>query len=177
MTSRPAFTFLATAALAALALCTGSHALAQAAIPQSTGAPVARPAGAPAVPATGLGLTPGATSFYQDLGGKAGIDAIVVEFVKVLMEDERFRAVFDGVDMDRLRVRLAEQFCVVSGGPCTYTGRSMAESHEDLKITNAQFNASVEHLQIAMERRGVPTRVQNRLLARLAPSQREIVTK
>jgi hemoglobin len=34
-----------------------------------------------------------------------------------------------------------------------------------------------EDLQIAMERNGVPSRVQNRLMAKLAPMQREIVTK
>lgn len=115
--------------------------------------------------------------FYEELGGSAGIAAIVAEFVTIMVDDKRLNATFEGVDFDRLRAKLAEQFCVASGGPCTYTGKSMAESHEDLKSTNAQFNASVENLQLAMERRGVPSRVQNRLLAKLAPTQRDIVTK
>ena len=132
---------------------------------------------AAALPAIGLGVTPGAANFYQDLGGKAGIDSIVAEFVDIMVADKRLNGTFEGVDMDRLRAKLAEQFCAVSGGPCTYTGKSMTESHEDLKINNAQFNASVENLQLALERRAVPSRVQNRLLARLAPTQREIVTK
>ena len=41
----------------------------------------------------------------------------------------------------------------------------------------AQFNALAEDLQVAMERTGVPPRFQNKLMARLAPMQRDIVTK
>ena len=124
-----------------------------------------------------MGLTPAGISFYQDLGGKDGIDAIVAEFVTIMLNDKRINATFEGVEPDRLRAKLAEQFCVVSGGPCTDTGKSMAESHEDLKVNNAQFNALVENLQLALARRAVPARVQNRLLARLAPTQRDIVTR
>ncbi len=149
-----------------------------AAVPGASQAPAAAVlAKSPATAATGLGVVPGTAIFYEELGGKAGIDAIVTEFVVIMTEDKRINGTFEGVDLDRLRAKLAEQFCAVSGGPCSYTGKSMAESHEDLKVNNAQFNASVENLQRAMERRGVPSRIQNRLLARLAPTQREIVTR
>ena len=179
MMPNPSLKFLGAATVAVLALAFGMPVAAQ-----TAAAPVAvRPADgatkAPLDPVMGLGLgvTPGEAIFFRELGSKAGIDAIVAEFVTIILEDKRINATFEGVDLDRLRAKLAEQFCVVSGGPCVYTGKSMAESHEDLKINNAQFNALVENLQLALERRGVPSRVQNRLLARLAPAQREIVTK
>ena len=47
----------------------------------------------------------------------------------------------------------------------------------DLGITTLQFNALTEDLQLALDRNGIPYRVQNRLLAKLAPMQREVVTK
>lgn len=53
----------------------------------------------------------------------------------------------------------------------------MKEVHAGLKVTNAQFNALAEDLQIAMERNSVPSYVQNKLVAKLAPMQRAIVTK
>jgi hemoglobin len=120
---------------------------------------------------------PAAPNFYQELGGKPGIDSIVTRFTDLMLADQRVKDTFEGVDLVRFRSKLAEQFCVASGGPCSYTGKSMAESHEDLKVTNTQFNASVEHLQAAMEASGVGARTQNRLLARLAPTQHAIVTK
>ena len=162
-----------------LAICLPAMAQTATVVPAAPRAPAAGTAAttAPAIAPGALGISPGATSFYQELGGKDGIDAIVAEFVTIMTADKRINSTFEGVDLDRLRTKLVEQFCAVSGGPCSYTGKSMAESHEDLKVNNAQFNASVENLQLALERRGVPSRAQNRLLARLAPTQREIVTK
>ena len=72
--------------------------------------------------------------------------------------------------------RLVEQICVEVGGPCVYTGRTMAESHASLAVTEADFNALVEDLVDAMDARGIPRRAQNRLLRRLAPMHRDIVS-
>ena len=41
----------------------------------------------------------------------------------------------------------------------------------------ADFIALVENLQKAMDREGVPFRMQNRLLAKLAPQQRVVVQR
>lgn len=40
-----------------------------------------------------------------------------------------------------------------------------------------QFNALVEDLQVAMDKSGIPSRTQNKLLALLAPMQRIVVIK
>lgn len=127
---------------------------------------------------------------YQGLGGKDGIKHIVATFIPMVLADPRIKDSFADFDMDQLAVRLGEQFCEFSGGPCKYTGkyrdktmdgvgtvRDMATVHQDLKITNAQFNALTEDLQIAMERNDVPSSVSNKLIAKLAPMQRAIVTK
>ena len=127
---------------------------------------------------------------YQGLGGKEGIKKIVDTFVPMLLADPRIKDSFADFDMVQLSVRLQEQFCEFAGGPCKYTGqhrdktmdgvgtvRDMATVHQDLKITNAMFNALTEDLQIAMEQNNVPTRFSNKLVAKLAPMQRAIVTK
>ena len=114
---------------------------------------------------------------FIGLGGKAGIKKIVDTFIPLVLADPRIKETFSDSDMKHVGMRLEEQFCALSGGPCTYGGEPMKESHGGLKITNAQFNALTEDLQIAMEQLGVPTAVQNKLVAKLAPMQREIVTK
>ena len=116
-------------------------------------------------------------SLYAALGGGAGIRRVVADLVPALQADARIRASFDGVDMARLASKLEEQFCEVSGGPCKYSGKDMKTIHEDLAVSRAQFNALVENLQEAMRKNAVPPGVQNRLLARLAPMHREVVTK
>lgn len=53
----------------------------------------------------------------------------------------------------------------------------MVEIHDGLNVSNAQFHALAEDLQLAMERNGVSSRIQNQLMAKLAPLQRAIITK
>jgi len=114
---------------------------------------------------------------FRGLGGKDGIEKIVKDLLPILLADARIKNSFKEVDMERLSVKLQEQFCVLAGGPCKYTGKDMKIIHEDLKITNAQFNALAEDLQVAMDKHGIAARAQNKLIAKLAPMQREVVTR
>ena len=129
-------------------------------------------------------------STYQGLGGKEGIRKITDTFVTLITTDPRIKDSFTDFDMKQLNVRLQEQFCEFAGGPCKYTGkyhdkamegvgpvRDMKTVHQDLQITNAMFNALAEDLQIAMEQHNVPSSVALKLIAKLAPMQRDIVTK
>lgn len=115
-------------------------------------------------------------STYQGLGGKQGIKNIVSTFVKLVLADQRINANFRDTDKVNLEIRLAEQFCELSGGPCKYGGKSMADIHDGLNITTAQFNALAEQLQVAMEQHDVPSRIQNKLVAKLAPMHRDMVS-
>ena len=114
---------------------------------------------------------------FRGLGGKPGIKKIVDTLIPLILADPRIKESFTDIDMKNLAKRLEEQFCELSGGPCKYKGKDMVEIHDGLNITRAQFNALAEDLQIAMERVGVPSRYQNKLVARLAPMARGIVIK
>jgi len=69
---------------------------------------------------------------------------------------------------------LTDQLCVLSGGPCTYNGKEMRKLHEDMVITDTQFNALVEDLILAMEKNRISTGAQNRLLKQLIPLHPDI---
>ena len=118
-----------------------------------------------------------ATTLYDDLGGKEGVTKIVENTTNNFLADPRVKATFEETNIDRFKLLLADQICMLSGGPCEYKGRGMAESHKGLNLTNLHFNAVVEDLQKGMDDAGVPFATQNRLLAILAPMQRDIVTK
>lgn len=116
-------------------------------------------------------------AMYRGLGERSGIDCIIETFMPILLADRRVGKSLDDADIPNLKVKLAEQFCAISGGPCKYTGKDMAEIHDGLNITSAQFYALVEDLQIAMARNDIAMPVQNSLLAKLAPMFRDVVTK
>ena len=116
-------------------------------------------------------------TLFADMGGQAGIDKIVDASVDNYLADDRIKAIFDESNIDRLRAEFKVQFCQVAGGPCDYKGHDMTTAHKGLHLTNANFNAVVEDLQLAMDKVGTPFAVQNRFLARLAPMQHQVVSK
>ena len=113
---------------------------------------------------------------FDQFGGKVGLVALMDDFMANLMADPRTRPFFEPVDREHVKAELVDQFCVILDGPCTYTGKNMAQVHRGLDIHRSQFNALVEDLQKAMDKHGIPFRAQNKLLARLAPMHREVVT-
>jgi hemoglobin len=113
----------------------------------------------------------------DEFGGEAGLVVLMDDFLEILLADERMRPFFEFSDNERTKKHLVEQFCVILGGDCAYTGRDMRKTHSLLGIDKADFNALVEDLQIAMNRRKIPFSAQNKLLAKLAPMHREIITK
>lgn len=116
-------------------------------------------------------------SLYNDLGGEDHIAIFTNEFVGIISTDPRIRQYFDGANLPRLAKLLTQEFSFLAGGPVVYTGHNMKETHQGMGLHEAQFNALVEDLQLAMDHANIPFFVQNRLLARLAPLEHEIVTK
>lgn len=114
-------------------------------------------------------------SLFVLLGGESGVRLLADEFVFRVISDVRIAHHFKDTDLDRFEEKLAEQFCVLAGGPCTYTGDSMQQVHKGLEISKADFNALVEDLQLAMENLKIPQSAQNRLLAKLAPMRSVVI--
>ncbi len=114
---------------------------------------------------------------YRALHGRDGIERIVTDLLVRAQADPRISDIFKATDMQRLDRTLTEQICYISGGPCHYTGRDMKAAHHDLGLQNADLNALVEDLQLAMDAEKVPFHEQNRLLAKLAPMQPQVVQR
>lgn len=109
--------------------------------------------------------------------GKEGLRRVVDDLVDRNTSDPRISDIFKATDLVRLRRTLFEQFCYLLDGGCDYTGRDMQSSHKDLGLQSSDMDALVENLQKAMDKEGVPFRVQNRLLAVLAPMKRDVVVR
>ena len=124
--------------------------------------------------------TPPSTSsseLYVAFGERAGIAALMDDFVVRLKADKRTAPFFEKTNMPELARGLTDQLCMLSGGPCKYTGASMKKAHDDLDIRRRDFHALVEVLQDSMGAKGIPFAAQNRMLALLAPMHRDVVTK
>ena len=116
------------------------------------------------------------SSLYQAFGEKQGLTQLVNDFHVRLLADARMGPHFKPANAKNIKEQLVDQFCVVTGGPCVYKGADMKSAHSNLDINKGDFNALVEVLQQSMDAKGIPFATQNKLLARLAPMHRDIIT-
>jgi hemoglobin len=116
-------------------------------------------------------------SLYQQLEGIPGITRIVEGMLLNAASDPRIVQHFRNIDPERLRNKLVEQLCVDTGGPCTYTGDTLAEAHKGMSLQPGDFNALLEDLIASMNSQGVPASVQSRVLAGMKAQRGEVLAK
>ena len=113
---------------------------------------------------------------YKAFGEKAGLVALMDDFMVRLLADPRTSPHFQPANQQRIKEQLVDQLCDLGGGPCQYKGADMQSSHSNLDIKKSDFHALVEVLQQSMDAKNIPFRKQNEMLALLAPMNRDIIT-
>ncbi len=116
-------------------------------------------------------------SLYDRLGGKGAITAVVETFVGNVGGDKRINGYFASTDLAKLKMHLVNQICEASGGPCTYTGRTMKQTHAGMGVHDAAFGALVEDLVAALDHHKVGKTEKDELLGVLGPMKSDIVEK
>ncbi len=114
-------------------------------------------------------------SLYDRLGGQPAVSAVVDEFAKNVLGDDRINKKFAKSDATRLVTNLKAFVCFATGGPCKYEGKSMEDSHKNMGVTEGEFNALVEDLVKALDKFNVPAAEKNELLGALGPLKGQIV--
>jgi hemoglobin len=121
-------------------------------------------------------------TLYQRLGGKKAITAVVDEFVGRVAGDARINGFFKDTAADPARLasfkmKLVDQICQASGGPCKYTGKDMKSAHAGMGVSSGDFSALVEDLVGALDKFKVGEKEKGELLGALGPMKSDIVEK
>lgn len=120
-------------------------------------------------------------SLYERLGGVYAIAAVVDDFIDRVMDDPRLNA-NPRVDEAHHRVSRAgfkylvtELVCQSTGGPQTYTGRTMYDSHVHLEITEPEWEAFLDDFRQTADRFQIPEEFRQELLAIVDSTKGDIV--
>jgi hemoglobin len=114
-------------------------------------------------------------TLYERLGGLDAITAVVDSAVARQGGDDRINRKFGRTDIPHLKKNFVDQVCEATGGPCTYTGRSMPEAHDGMQVTAGEFDAFIQDLEEVLDEFNVPTTEHQELLGLLLPLRDEIV--
>ena len=105
--------------------------------------------------ASSVTLSAETKSLYDKIGGTEGITTVVEVFLANVGADDRINSRFANTDLDNLKMLLIEQVCEATGGPCTYSGKTMLDAHRGMDITEEEFGALAEQMSKAMLSSGV----------------------
>jgi hemoglobin len=91
---------------------------------------------------------------YDRLGGYGRIHEFTREVVRLHFENEALDRIMVGIDGEALAKSVADFTAAGTGGPQTYSGRSMPAAHEHLHLTDADFLAAGGDIVKAMQTMG-----------------------
>ena len=100
------------------------------------------------------------SSLWDRLGGEAILRKVVHEFVTLAVHDPQVNYTRDGrFPLDEQALASAERTALEiistgAGGPYLYTGRTIREIHEGMKISDAEFDAIVADFRKALDGSG-----------------------
>src|SRR5437660_10372948 len=119
-----------------------------------------------------------APSLYKRLGGREGIAGVVDAFVANALADPRIGPAFKSLPADKvgpLKTNIADFICENTGGPCSYLGRTMKESHKGLGLAREDVDACNAALAKALDTNGVKAADKEQLMKLVQSLMPEIV--
>jgi hemoglobin len=121
-------------------------------------------------------------SLYERLGGVYAIAVVVDDFIDRIMGDPRLNAnprvdeAHHRVTPQGFKYYVTEQVCWAAGGPQTYSGRSMLDTHRELLITREEWDAFMDDFRQTLAKFDVPERETGELVAIVESTRDDIVT-
>ena len=121
------------------------------------------------------------TALYNRLGGVYAIATVVDDFIERLLVNNTLNAnprlaeARARVPKAGLKFQVAALVCQVTGGPCTYTGRTMKASHAHLNINEEQWQAMLADFRATLNKFSVPAKEQGELIGIVQSTKPDIV--
>lgn len=119
-----------------------------------------------------------ASSLYQQLGGKAALDAAVDLFYTKVLADPRVNSYFKDINMKRQKNKQKEFLSMALGAPIKYTGADLRTAHRELPgLNDSHFNAIAEHLQATLVELKVDKALIDRTLAIVETTRADVLNR
>ena len=126
-------------------------------------------------------VAPAKPTLYDRLGGLYAISAVADDFIDrvyanaILNANPNIAKARSETRKPGLKVHVANQVCMVTGGPCKYTGKGMKEAHAGFQITQSEWDALLVDFRASLGKFKVPPGEQQELIAIVESTKSDIV--
>lgn len=114
-------------------------------------------------------------SLYERLGGPERIASIANDAVDLHLQNPAVSARYKQSDIPHVKQLAFEFFAMGTGGPETYTGRNMLDTHRGMNINEQEFMEVVDDILEALRKNSIDQKEQDEVLAILYSMRKEIV--
>lgn len=118
-----------------------------------------------------------AASIYEQIGGKAAMDAAVELFYVKVLADPRVNHFFEDMSMIKQKRKQKEFLSAALGGPIPYQGKDMRKAHADIDLTDEHFNAIAEHLQATLTELKVKPELINQIMTAVGSLRNAVLNR
>jgi len=94
-------------------------------------------------------------SLYNKYGGFETVSKIVHSLYERLLVSDTLKPYFVGVDTQKVMDHQTKFFCDIMGGPVAFEGKTLAEIHTGMNISNEAYTELSELLEETFEDYGV----------------------
>ena len=121
-------------------------------------------------------------TLYDRLGGTYAIATVVDDFIERVAVNETLNAnpaidaARERVPVPGLKFQVTAFMIQATGGPHTYHGRTMVDSHKHLHMTEAEWGALAADFKATLDHFEVPEKEQGELFALVGTTHDDIVT-
>ena len=120
-------------------------------------------------------------TLFQRLGGKDAVNSAVNLFYDKVLADKRISHLFEGTNIEQLRVKQKIFMTYAFGGAPNYSGPSMRKAHDRLVrekgLNDQHFDAVAESLTATLKELNVPPELIAEVIAIVASTRSDVLGK
>jgi len=114
-------------------------------------------------------------SLYNKYGGFETVSKVVHSFYDKLLLSDTFKPYFEDVDTQKVMDHQTKFFCDIMGGPIAFEGKTLAEIHTGMRISDNAYTELSELLEETFEDYGMEGADINTIMTIVADVKDQIV--
>lgn len=114
-------------------------------------------------------------TLYERLGGAAGIARITEDIWRNHTSNPLIKQRYVKSDPEKVKRLVREMLGSGTGGPETYSGKNMLDTHRGMNISEQEFNTVIDDVLAALATNGIGQRERDEMLCILWSMRKEVV--
>ncbi|MEB8342189.1 group I truncated hemoglobin [Streptomyces endophyticus] len=118
----------------------------------------------------------GSSNIFEQIGGDEAVSAVVDLFYDKVLADPELAHYFTDIGLEGLKDHQRLFIGQALGSTEPYSGRTLADAHAYVSVTDTAFDLVIEHLGAALAEAGVDEDTIGTIATSLSPLRKDIVT-